>query len=249
LRAWTDATGKFKTEAAFLDLKDGKVRLKKEDGTTITVPIERLSDADQAFARTQSGGGGPAKPTKPLGNRALVLHRNDQGELFLLTRNPQGELLLLKGSVFGEVIREGTLVGNGTGKEEDVLGTKLAPAEVGVIKDGKCMKLSHEVITCPASFVKERVDALPIATSPFDPGSAKPQEWAYLVLKDKASSLKLLWSVPFLIPEPVKLQEGKTYTFTVTTRMKPDGSTDKRIVTKVEADGKAIYEKDIASVK
>ena len=46
-RTWTDSTGKHTVEAAFVDLKDGKVRLKKEDGKIITIPIERLSDADR----------------------------------------------------------------------------------------------------------------------------------------------------------------------------------------------------------
>jgi hypothetical protein len=50
-RTWTDATGKFKTEAAFLDLKDGKVRLKKKDGTIVTVALEKLSEADQAVVK------------------------------------------------------------------------------------------------------------------------------------------------------------------------------------------------------
>jgi hypothetical protein len=55
-RIWTDATGNFKTEAAFLDLKDGKVQLKKKNGGLVTVPLERLSAADQAVAKAFSNG-------------------------------------------------------------------------------------------------------------------------------------------------------------------------------------------------
>ena len=52
-RTWTDSTGKHTVEAEFVDLKDGKVRLKKEDGRTITIPIERLSEADRAYVKSQ----------------------------------------------------------------------------------------------------------------------------------------------------------------------------------------------------
>ena len=38
-RQWTDATRKFTVEADFVDFKDGKVQLKKADGSTITVPV------------------------------------------------------------------------------------------------------------------------------------------------------------------------------------------------------------------
>jgi hypothetical protein len=48
-RTWTDITGKFKTEASFLDFKNGEVRLRKKDGTTVTVPVEKLSQADQEY--------------------------------------------------------------------------------------------------------------------------------------------------------------------------------------------------------
>ena len=54
-RTWTDSTGNHTVEAEFVDLKDGKVRLKKEDGKTITIPIERLSEADQEFVKSTAG--------------------------------------------------------------------------------------------------------------------------------------------------------------------------------------------------
>lgn len=53
-REWTDSTGKFKIEAEFVELKDGKVALKKADGTTLSIPLEKLSKADQDFIKTQS---------------------------------------------------------------------------------------------------------------------------------------------------------------------------------------------------
>jgi len=49
LRTWTDSTGKFSTEATFLGLAAGKVRLQKADGKVVEVPLVRLSAADQQF--------------------------------------------------------------------------------------------------------------------------------------------------------------------------------------------------------
>ncbi|RCS41417.1 hypothetical protein DTL42_22940 [Bremerella cremea] len=58
-REWTDQTGKFKTEAEFISLKDGIVKLRKPDGKEITVPQDKLSYSDQAFLsklpKTSSG--------------------------------------------------------------------------------------------------------------------------------------------------------------------------------------------------
>ena len=67
MRTWTDSTGTHKVEAEFVDFKDGKVQLKKEDGKTITIPIERLSDADQDSVKSQTQQKKPdvAQVTKP----------------------------------------------------------------------------------------------------------------------------------------------------------------------------------------
>lgn len=50
-RTWTDSTGKRTVEAEFVDFKDGKVQLKKEDGKTVTIHMERLSGADQKYVK------------------------------------------------------------------------------------------------------------------------------------------------------------------------------------------------------
>jgi len=47
MRTWTDSTGKYSVEAKFVALKDGKVRLQKRDGKTISVPVDKLSERDQ----------------------------------------------------------------------------------------------------------------------------------------------------------------------------------------------------------
>jgi len=52
-RIWRDATGQFETEAQFLGMAAGKVKLRKKTGSMIDVPIERLSTEDQEWIRKQ----------------------------------------------------------------------------------------------------------------------------------------------------------------------------------------------------
>jgi len=52
-RIWTDITGKYKVEAEFVDFKEGMVRLKKQDGSLLTVAIETLGNADQRYVKSQ----------------------------------------------------------------------------------------------------------------------------------------------------------------------------------------------------
>lgn len=56
-RIFVDSTGQHKTEAQFVKLVDGKVTLLKKDGESTTLPLDRLSDADQAFVKQQAGDG------------------------------------------------------------------------------------------------------------------------------------------------------------------------------------------------
>jgi HEAT repeat protein len=53
-RKWTDATGKNAIEAEFVEVKLGKVRLKKKDGKFLSLPLENLSAADQAWVKKNS---------------------------------------------------------------------------------------------------------------------------------------------------------------------------------------------------
>jgi S1-C subfamily serine protease len=53
-RTWTAAAGGFTTEAEFIELKGGTVRLRLKDGTALDIAIEKLSTADQQFARRQA---------------------------------------------------------------------------------------------------------------------------------------------------------------------------------------------------
>jgi len=52
-RTWSDATGAFSVSAILLSYENGKATLEREDGTTITVPIGKLSKSDQDIVRKQ----------------------------------------------------------------------------------------------------------------------------------------------------------------------------------------------------
>jgi hypothetical protein len=50
LRPWSDATGKFRIEAELVNVEGGAVNLKKKNGELVSVPLAKLSKADQEFA-------------------------------------------------------------------------------------------------------------------------------------------------------------------------------------------------------
>src|SRR5664280_1914283 len=56
LRAWTDRSGEHQTEASLVDSQGGKVTLRKKDGTTITVSLQSLSDADRVYVKHHTSG-------------------------------------------------------------------------------------------------------------------------------------------------------------------------------------------------
>ena len=91
-RQWTDSTGKFTIEAEFVEFKDGEVRLKKASGSIITIPVEKLSEADQKFVREvksqQLGKGVKKGPPKEF---AVDLGNGVKLEMVLI---PAGEFLM-----------------------------------------------------------------------------------------------------------------------------------------------------------
>lgn len=48
-RTWTDSTGKHKTQADFVSVDDGVVTIKKANGQTVSLPVKKLSGADQRW--------------------------------------------------------------------------------------------------------------------------------------------------------------------------------------------------------
>lgn len=53
-RTWTDASGKFKITAKLKSAIAGNVELEREDGTVVTVPIDKLSEEDQAYLKKRA---------------------------------------------------------------------------------------------------------------------------------------------------------------------------------------------------
>lgn len=52
-RIWTDVTGKYKKDAKLIEVKNGIVSLQlKKDGTTKSIPLEKLSKADRDYLAT-----------------------------------------------------------------------------------------------------------------------------------------------------------------------------------------------------
>lgn len=51
-RTWSDTTGKYKIEAEWVSTENGNVTLKRRDGTVVTLPIAKLSEADQEYLKS-----------------------------------------------------------------------------------------------------------------------------------------------------------------------------------------------------
>ena len=50
-RTWTDLTGKFSIDAVLIGIKEGKVALRKLNGSRVVLSLDKLSEADQEFIR------------------------------------------------------------------------------------------------------------------------------------------------------------------------------------------------------
>ncbi len=68
VRTWKDKSGKFSIRAELVESDGTTVKLKKEDGTAISVRVDRLSDADRQFLVSQekSAFGTPPKGDSPI---------------------------------------------------------------------------------------------------------------------------------------------------------------------------------------
>jgi hypothetical protein len=67
-RTWTDSTGRFSVEAELAEIKQDSVVLKKASGSTVTVPLSRLSDADREYLKALPRP--DAQPSRGEGTRA-----------------------------------------------------------------------------------------------------------------------------------------------------------------------------------
>ena len=76
-REWSDSTGQFKIEAELVDVRDGTVRLRRNDGTVISVQTSRLSEADRRYLASRK----PSPPAKPV----LTLVKDGQPVSIIVT--------------------------------------------------------------------------------------------------------------------------------------------------------------------
>ena len=63
-RTWTDTSGKFSIEAELVQVEEGKVQLRKPDGSLVTVPLAKLSDGDRRYLESREKAV-PAAPAAP----------------------------------------------------------------------------------------------------------------------------------------------------------------------------------------
>lgn len=64
MREWSDSTGNFSITAKLLEMRDGTVYLENEQGKTLKIPMERLSQSDQEFL---AGGNNPFEMVEERG--------------------------------------------------------------------------------------------------------------------------------------------------------------------------------------
>ena len=76
---WTDTTGKYQVVGDFLTLHDNVVYLRREDGVTIAVPMERLSEASQQLARRLAAT--PRADSDPEAEVRLLMDRLQAGDI------------------------------------------------------------------------------------------------------------------------------------------------------------------------
>jgi hypothetical protein len=67
MRTWTDSTGTYTTKGALLVFKDGQVTLRKKDGSTVTLPLEKLSPEDQDYVKSLG-----KKPPEAIAEKAVA---------------------------------------------------------------------------------------------------------------------------------------------------------------------------------
>ena len=63
-RTWTDSSGDYETQAVFVDANESLVRMRKQDGAVVDVPINRLSSPDRIWIATN---------VRPTGSNAVML--------------------------------------------------------------------------------------------------------------------------------------------------------------------------------
>ena len=127
-RTWTDTTGKYKIEGEFIKLTDGQVDVRRDDGKLVRIPLEKLSEADQQYAR---------KAAKPADESPFSV----TGDETQASAKPKAESA---GSDIQTVFAEGV----GSTKEEALKDAFRAAVRqvVGEVVDGETLVKNEELV-------------------------------------------------------------------------------------------------------
>lgn len=73
LRKWTDRTGKHTVEATLIEVRDGRVKLRRADGKEVSLELKQLNEADQQFLTARPAGSSAPLPSPVELSRAKSL--------------------------------------------------------------------------------------------------------------------------------------------------------------------------------
>ncbi len=145
-RQWVDVTGQFTVEADLIDVRDGNVQLRRQDGSVISVPLDRLSEADRRFLASRQA-------TSAAKTALVTLVKDGQPVSVIVTRARAGESESLAAAELQEHIR---IMSGAT--LPIVIETELRPdPSKAVVVIGRCeLARQHGIDTsefAPESFV------------------------------------------------------------------------------------------------
>ena len=70
-REWSDPSGKFRVQAELVSVRGDKVILEKADGSIVTVPIEKLCQADRDFIKENASPKTTPNPSRPSNSDSI----------------------------------------------------------------------------------------------------------------------------------------------------------------------------------
>jgi hypothetical protein len=162
-RTWTDKTGRFKVEAELIEVKDGMVRLQKTDGKKLSVPLEKLSEADQAVAN---------ETIVPEDSRVAVIGRGEAARnlsalIEMKLGASKGVTLLERGEIdriIGEQELQAAFAPEGAGKRCEL--GRLLKADLLVLIESHDKPAPHVQLVVCQTAEGVRLCAQPVLLSP-----------------------------------------------------------------------------------
>ncbi len=130
-RKWMDSTGKYSVEAELVEVQGDKVVLKKSTGSVITMPVARLSKADQEYLQSLAKPG-PKPPGDSPATQPAVVPRDEKlaaelekGSIVSIRASgqPVGSVLAQIDKATGNRVR---IVGEFGGDDEQILSKRVS---------------------------------------------------------------------------------------------------------------------------